>query len=108
MKITEILQAAILGGSSLTVNAAPLDGRALSTEQKEKILIDSFSNSTLSTWSYYYTHGNHLAGNTTQYELNSIILTHLKAKTNHRPTGQLASLPSMASTAAKSLRTIPF
>ncbi|KAI2636053.1 N-acetylated-alpha-linked acidic dipeptidase-like protein 2 [Xylaria nigripes] len=29
---------------------------------EEKVLVDSISNVTLSEWSYYYTHGNHLAG----------------------------------------------
>ena len=28
----------------------------------EQILIDSFDNTSISEWSYYYTHGNHIAG----------------------------------------------
>lgn len=31
-------------------------------DANERILIDSFDNSSISTWSYYYTHGNHIAG----------------------------------------------
>ncbi|KAF2737623.1 N-acetylated-alpha-linked acidic dipeptidase-like protein 2 [Polyplosphaeria fusca] len=31
-------------------------------DTNEKILVDSFDNTSISTWSYYYTHGAHLAG----------------------------------------------
>ncbi|KAF1852144.1 N-acetylated-alpha-linked acidic dipeptidase-like protein 2 [Cucurbitaria berberidis CBS 394.84] len=31
-------------------------------DANEQILIDSFDNTSISTWSYYYTHGDHIAG----------------------------------------------
>ncbi|KAF2464932.1 glutamate carboxypeptidase 2 [Lindgomyces ingoldianus] len=31
-------------------------------DRNEQILIDSFDNTSISTWSYYYTHGDHVAG----------------------------------------------
>ncbi|KAF1997684.1 N-acetylated-alpha-linked acidic dipeptidase-like protein 2 [Amniculicola lignicola CBS 123094] len=31
-------------------------------DANEKILVDSFDNTSISTWSYYYTHGGHVAG----------------------------------------------
>ncbi|KAF2195881.1 N-acetylated-alpha-linked acidic dipeptidase-like protein 2 [Zopfia rhizophila CBS 207.26] len=31
-------------------------------DQNEQILVDSFDSSSISTWSYYYTHGRHVAG----------------------------------------------
>ncbi|KAF1977901.1 N-acetylated-alpha-linked acidic dipeptidase-like protein 2 [Bimuria novae-zelandiae CBS 107.79] len=31
-------------------------------DANEQILVSSFDNTTISTWAYYYTHGNHLAG----------------------------------------------
>lgn len=31
-------------------------------EANEQILMNSFDNASISTWSYYYTHGDHIAG----------------------------------------------
>jgi N-acetylated-alpha-linked acidic dipeptidase len=31
-------------------------------DPNEQILINSFDNTSISTWSYYYTHGDHIAG----------------------------------------------
>ena len=31
-------------------------------DHNEQILINSFDNTSISTWSYYYTHGDHIAG----------------------------------------------
>jgi N-acetylated-alpha-linked acidic dipeptidase len=31
-------------------------------DANEQILINSFDNTSISTWSYYYTHGDHIAG----------------------------------------------
>lgn len=38
------------------------DGPGLSLNSDERTLVESISNTTLSGWSYYYTHGDHVAG----------------------------------------------
>lgn len=54
---------------------------------EESVLVESISNTTLDEWSYYYTHGNHIAGKNrtqaqwtadkfTEYGLNSSIVTY--------------------------------
>lgn len=39
-----------------------VDTSLVAPNANEKILLDSFDNTSISEWSYYYTHGNHVAG----------------------------------------------